>query len=375
MKILVVTPYYEPDLGPSAPLLTLLCSQLIMRGHQVTVITSVPHFPSGKVQQNYKGQWFRRTVESGVQVVRVAVPSIDRSNLFKRLLQFLSFQIGAALAIINQKHDVALFTNPALECWLPFFFQNLFYKKPVIYSVYDIYPDVGIKLGIFKNRFVISVVAWLERYCLNGSAIIHVISDSFRSGLIALDVPDSKMELVQLWVDTDFIRPMAHNNPFSEEYDLTNKVVVMYAGNIGLSQGLENVLEAADLLRDQKNLCFVFIGNGNGLASLKTQVKNQKMENVIFIPFQPRERLAQVLSSADLMLVILNKGIGSDSLPSKIFTSLAIGRPILASIDADSEARQLIEKYDAGICIPPEDPKKIAGAILTLINDINYPNI
>lgn len=369
MKILVVTPYYTPDLGPSAPLLTLLCSQLIMRGHQVTVVTSVPHFPSGKVQQNFKGKWIKRTVESGVEVIRVAVPSIDRSNLIKRLLQFISFQISAALAIINQKHDVALFTNPAIECWLPFFFQKLFYNKPNIYSVYDIYPDVGIKLGIFRNKFVISIVAWLERYCLNKSEIIHIISDSFRPGLKALGVPDSKMDLVQLWVDTDFIRPMAKNNPFTEEHGLTNQVVIMYAGNIGLSQGLENVLEAAELLKDHKNLRFVFIGNGNGLAGLKNQVKDRKMENVVFIPFQPHVRLPEILSSANIMLVILNRGIGSDSLPSKIFTSLAIGRPILASIDPDSEAWRLIKQYEAGICIPPEDPKKIAESILILAND------
>ncbi len=369
MQLLIVTPNYNPDLGPSAPLYTMLSESLVERGHQVTVITAVPHYPTGQVPIEYRGKWFQRSDENGVTVIRVGLPSLKRESLIQRVLQFLAFQVGATLAEIGQKYDATIVANPALQTWLPFTWATILKRRPAIFSVHDVYPDVGIRLGIFTTRAQIAFVSWLERFCLDHASVVRILSDSFRPGLGDLKVAASKISLVHDWVDTDLIRPLPRENQFSQQYGLCESFVVMYAGNIGLSQGLEKVLDTARLLEDHRDVQFVIVGDGTGLASLKAEVAQAQSTNVHFIPFQPRQRLPEVLASASTSLVILKPGIGAASLPSKIFSIMASGRPILICVDKDSEAWRLIEQAGAGIWVDPENPKRLAEAILMLKRD------
>jgi colanic acid biosynthesis glycosyl transferase WcaI len=365
----MVVPFYSPDIGSGAPLITLLCEELIQRGHEVIVITSVPHFKSGKVEHGYRRKFFWKSIENGVTITRVAVPSLNRAKLRNRFIQFICFQIGSTLASMTKKYDVALITNPAIETLIPFVWHSIIRNKPTVWSVFDVYPDVGIKLGIFRSKAVIGIVSYIERICLQHSSYVQIISNSFRPGLNKLDVPDSKMALIPIWVDTTFIFPLPHENRFSNEHHLENQFIVLYAGNIGLSQGLEQVLTAAEILKNQKKLQFIFVGGGAGLAQLQSEVQQRKMTNVQFIPYQPRERLPEVLASANVSLVILKRGIGFDSLPSKTFSALASGRPIIASVDRESETCRLIQQAEAGICIPPDNPSKLVESILKLMGD------
>jgi colanic acid biosynthesis glycosyl transferase WcaI len=369
MYILIITPSYEPDLGPSAPLFTMLSSELAHRKHKVTVITAVPHYPSGTVPSSFRGRFVQNSIENNVEVIRVAIPSLNRANFIYRLLQFICFQIGATWVSLNQKFDVAIIPNPALQTWLPFTWSVIIRRKPVIFSIHDVYPDVGINLGIFKHKLVISIVTTLERFCLNHAMFVRILSDSFRPGLHKLGVAESKIRLIYDWVDTYLIRPLPHDNSFTQEYGLTGCFIVLYAGNIGLSQGLESVLAAAKLLANENDLRFVFVGQGSGKGLLQSQVEREKLVNVQFIPFQPRERLPEVLASADVSLVILKRRIGLDSLPSKTFSIMASGRPLLVSVDEESETWKLVERANAGLCVPPEDPSKLVEAISTLKQD------
>lgn len=370
MKILIVTPFYTPDIGPSAPLFFLLSNALIKRGHKVKVIAAVPHYPSGRVAREFRGKWFRHSKENNVDVIRVAVPSMDRKKFFFRSIQLFAYQVGAALATLGADFDVAFVSNPSLETWLPFFCLRIFRRKPIIFSIHDVYPDVGIRLGIFRTRFVINIITALEKSCLKQATFVRILSESFRPAMNRLGVPDSKISLIYDWVDTDLIHPISKSNDFSREFNLLDKFVVLYAGNIGLSQGLEHVLSAAKLLSQSDDIAFVFVGDGAGLDALKKFTDQMVLSNVLFIPFQPRKRLPQVLASASVSLVILNHGIGNDSLPSKTFSILASGRPILASVDPESEVSKLITRARAGICVSPENPGELARSILDLKNNI-----
>lgn len=369
MRILMIAPHYAPDLGPSAPLFTMLAVGLVRRGHQVTVLTTVPHYPTGRVPVEYRINRIQRSIEDGVEVVRVPIPSIDRTNLAKRLLQFIFYQLGATWEGIRRKYDVVFSANPALWVWLPFACLAAYRKKPSIYSVYDVYPNVGVTLGVFRIKPVINAVGRLERYCLDHAELIRILSESFRPGLSALGVPDEKMVLVYDWVDTDLVKPLPRNTPFAQDLHLSDRFVVLYAGNIGLSQGLEHVLTAAESLANFQDIAFVFVGDGAGRELLVSEAKQRGLTNVQFMPFQPRSRLPEVLACADVSLVVLRRGIGSDSLPSKIYSILASGRPILASVDVGCETWKLVERAEAGVCVPPENPQELAKAILSLKQD------
>jgi len=344
----------------------MLSENLVQQGHKVTVIAAVPHYPTGQVPLPYQGKLLQRSQENGVEIVRVRVPSVKRANLVKRLLQFICYQIGATAAGLRQQYDVVLVTNPALEIWLPFTLLVTLRHKPAIFSVHDVYPDVGIELGIFRHQIVIKAIAALERFCLRRTMVVRILSESFIPGLLALGVPESKMVLIYDWVDTDLIRPLPRDNAFAQEHKLLNQFVVLYAGNIGLSQGLEHVLTAAELLAKHSDIRFVFVGDGAGREGLTAKAKQRKLTNVQFLPFQPRARLPEVLATADVSLVPLKRGMGLGSLPSKSFSILASGRPLVVSVDENSDAWNLIKRADAGLCVPPENPESLAEAILTL---------
>ena len=370
MNVLITLLHYAPDLGPAAPLHTMLCEGLVKRGHKVTVIAGVPHYPSGRVQAAFRGKRIRYSVENGVEVIRLPLPSLDRARLSKRLLQFLCYQVGATwVGLGRREFDVVLVHNPGLLAWLPFATLVTFRRKPAVYSVYDVYPDVGITLGIFRHRAIKAAVASLERFCLKHAVTVQIISDSFRPGLRALGVRDSKMALVYPWVDTELIRPMPHDNPFTQEHNLGGKFVVLYAGNLGLSQGLEHVLTAAGQLAHYPDFHFLFVGDGAGRQGLMAEVERRGLKNVQFLPFQPHDRLPEVLASADVSLAILRRGIGTSSLPSKIFSAMASGRPLIISLDEGSETWNLVMKAEAGLCVPPENPSELAKAIVLLKED------
>lgn len=369
MRLLVVTPHYLPDGGPSAPLFAMLCEALSQRGHQVIVVAAVPHYPSGRVPAEYQGWRVRRTVENGVRVIRVPVPSVDRSRLFRRLWQFLIFQLGAARVTLSEQYDIVLLSNPALSTGIPLAAASVLRRRPVVYSIHDVYPNVGVALGVFRHRGVIAAVGAWERFSLKRARKVRILAESFLPGVRALGVPDDKVELIYDWVDTRLVRPLPRDNEFAQEHGLVDKFVVLYAGNIGLSQGLEHVLTVAERLAAQTDIYFVLVGDGAGKARLVRDAQARQLANVIFLPFQPRSRLPQVLATADVSLVPLQQGIGAQSLPSKSFSILASGRPILASVDEDSDLARLVQRSEAGLCVPPENPVRLAEALMKLHGD------
>lgn len=369
MKILVVVSCYRPDGGAAATLFPSLCEELVKLGHEVTVLTAVPHYPSGVVPEGYRGWKSRFSKENGVKVVRVGLPSVDRSNLAARLFQFIAYQVGATKAGLHLDYDVLLTHTPALEVMLPFVYFSTVRRKPAVYSVHDMYPEVGIKLGIFRNRLVIQSVGWLESYCLKRARRVRILSKSFAPGLLKKGVTESNLALIYDWVDTEAVRPLPRENQFAVEYDLINRFVVLYAGNIGLVQGLDTAVEAAKLVADDSEICFAFVGDGAGRNELLEKTRRIGLSNVRFASYQPRDRMPEVFATGDLSLVILRKGAGFGALPSKTYQIFSSGRPVIASVDENSDTWDLIERADAGLCVPPGNPSKLAEAILTLKRD------
>jgi colanic acid biosynthesis glycosyl transferase WcaI len=346
----------------------MLGEDLAARGYQVTVLAAVPHFPTGEVPHSYRRGIWQWDTQAGVRVCRVRVPSGNRANLVHRLVTFGIFQALASMVGLRQPCDVALITNPALETWLPFALLAVLRRKASIFCVWDVYPDVGVRLGVFRHRLVIAAVKALEDFCLKRATFVQVLAPEFAATLEARGVPGHKLALVRPWLDTDFLRPLPRHNDFAGEFQLTDRFVVLYAGNLGYSQGLEYVLEAARLLAAE-NVYFVLVGDGVSRGKLQAQAHQLGLTNVSFIPFQPRERLPQVLASADIALISLKRGIGKDSLPSKTFPVLASGRPVIVAADRDCDLWQLVQQSGAGLCVEPENPEQLACAVASLKAD------
>ena len=369
MRVLVITPFYAPDLGPSAALYEMLCEELVRLGCEVSVITAVPHYPTGRVAKEFRGRLVQREWRGGVDVTRVRVPSVDRARLGQRILVFFCFQLLAAAAGLTRRYDVLLASSPALEVLLPVLALGVLRRKPMLYSVHEIYPDVGVKLGIFRHRPVIKAIDWMERLCVRRAGYVRVLSEGYKRVLESKGTPGSKLAVIWDWVDTDFIRPLPRRNPFSAQWGLDDHFVAMYAGNLGLTQGLEQVVEAARLLEEEAAIRIVLVGDGAGKAGFEQSVERAGLKNVQFIPFQERKLLPWVLASADVSLLTLKRGMGADSVPSKCYSIMASGRPIIASVDEGSDTWKVIQRAGCGLCLEPDNPRALARTILELRRD------
>jgi colanic acid biosynthesis glycosyl transferase WcaI len=366
MRIVLVTPYYAPDLGPSVPLVTMLCEDLAAMGYQVTVLTTTPHFPTGRVRAEYSGRLIQWTEEQGVNICRLWIPSGNRDHLSHRLFVFVVYQFLAMIVGFRLSCDAVMITNPALETYLPFIMYKLFRKKSILYCVWDVDPEVGVRIGIFRNPVIIKLVKGLEDFCLSRADCVQSLSEEFIENIQSRIAANTRLEVIRPWLDVDFIRPSPKCNSFVKENGLEDYFIVLYAGNMGLSQGLEDLITAASLLIEYSKIRFVMIGDGINKKKLQSQAHAMGLQNVVFHPFQPRSRLPEVLAAADISVVCMLSGIGEDSLPSKTFPILASGRPILAIADRDSELARIIEGQQAGISTPPANPRLVSEAILNL---------
>jgi colanic acid biosynthesis glycosyl transferase WcaI len=369
LRILFIVPHYRPDGGPGAPLFTLLCEALARRGHHPAVLTAVPHYPSGLVPREYRCLRPAWSHESGVRVARVALPSLDRRSLWRRSLQFGCYQLGATVAGWREEADVVVAAGPALEVWLPCALLACARGRPLVYSVHDLYPEIGVQLGIFRHQPVVRAVAALEDSLLRRAAAVRILSASFAPRLLSRRVPESRLHLVYDWVDTGLIRPLHQDNNFAREQGLSGRFVVLYAGNIGQIQGLEAILEAAALLRSRPGILFLFVGDGTARASLSARAQEMQLDNVRFLPYRPLEAMPQVWATAGVGLVSLRAGAGCGALPSKSFAILAAGRPLLAAIDEASDLVRLVDRARAGVCLPPGSPSHLATAVARLHDD------
>ena len=369
LRLLAITPFYAPDLGPSAALYEMLCEELVSLGCEVSVISAVPHYPTGRVAKEFRGRLVQRERRQGVDVTRVWVPSVDRARLGLRLLAFFCFQTLAALVGLARRHDVLVISNPAFEVLLPALVLGVLRRKPMIYSVHEIYPDVGVKLGIFRHHPVIKALEWMEGLCRRRAGYVRVLSEGYKRVLESKGIPESKLAVIWDWIDADFVRPLPRRNAFSTQWGLDSQFVVMYAGNLGLTQGLEQLVVAARLLEEEPAIRIVLMGDGAAKGSLQQSVERAGLGNVQFIPFQERELLPWVLASADVSLIMLKTGMGRDSVPSKCYSIMASGRPIIASVDQGSDTWHMIQQVGCGLCVEPGSPRALAAAILELFRN------
>lgn len=372
MRILLITPFYAPDLGPSASLYTMLCEDLVRLGCEVSVISAVPHYPSGRVAEEFRGRLIKAEELNGVKVTRVWVPSVNRARLGWRIWSLACYQVLAAAIALGREYDLLMASGPALEVALPVLVAGTLRPKPTVFSVHEIYPDVGVKLGVFRHRLTAGVVEWLERWCRARAGCVRVLSEGYKRVLEARGVSSAKLTVIGDWVDTDFIRPAPRHNAFSASWGLDAHFVVMHAGNFGLTQGLEHVVEAARRLASHPHIRFAFVGDGASREQLEGLVKAAGLSNIRFIPFQPRAVLPLVLASADVHLNTLKGGLATDSVPSKCYSIMAAGRPLVAAVDPGTDTWALIQQADCGLPVPPDNPEALAEAIRELYDHAQY---
>ncbi|MEH2254984.1 WcaI family glycosyltransferase [Nostoc sp.] len=368
MRILIYSYNYYPEPIGIAPLMTELAEGLVKRGHEVRVVTAMPNYPERQIYQEYRGKWYVNEYKNGVQIQRSYVWIRPQPNLLDRVLLDASFVVTSFVpALIGWRPDVILSTSPSLPSCVPVALLGWLRACPVILNLQDILPEAAVHVGLLKNKLLIQLFTLLEKFAYRSASKISVIADGFVDNLRSKGVEAHKIVQIPNWVDVNFIRPLPkEDNPFRAAHNLNGKFVVLYSGNIALTQGLESVVKAASVLRHIPDIVFVIVGEAKGLQRLQQECLDCGADNVLLLPFQPRKDLPQMLAAADIGLVVQKKNVVSFNMPSKIQVLLASGGALIASVPDNGTAARAIRQSGGGVIVPPEDPQALAMAILDL---------
>jgi colanic acid biosynthesis glycosyl transferase WcaI len=366
MRILVLSQYYAPEPIPKP---VDLAVALARRGHDVTVLTGFPNYPSGRLYDGYRLRPMRREIIDGVPVVRAfELPYHGRSAL-GRLANYGSFMLAAPLASTRLgRFDVIYVWHPPLTMGVAAWLVSLITRAPFAYDVQDIWPDAAVLSGLLRPGVFVRLLSRLERFVYRRAAHLFVATDAARTNLLDKGVPPDRVTTMSHWVDEALLTDRTGS---AEAADLRrrcgweDRFVVMFAGNLGLVQGLDTVLQAAARLRDT-DVHLVFVGDGVDRPRLIAMTTDLDLrDRVTFIDRQSPEALSAYHAAADALVVHLRRSPLSDFvIPLKTASYLAAGRPIVAA--TGGAAGELVERAGAGCAVSPDDPEALAAVLRRL---------
>jgi len=364
-----VLPHFQPDVAPTGIIASRLVEELGDLGHEIEVVTSLPWYEHHAVLPEWRGKAVRRERTPWGRITRVhPFPTGDKLNIPKRAVGFAAFcALDAGIATMGRPVDIAFAMTPPLPMAATGWLAALGRRAPLVLNVQDVFPDVAVELGLLKGRTAIKAASKLESWSYARCAAVTVLSGGMRANLAAKMRHPERLHVIPNFVDIDIVQPQPRENSYRAEYGLSGKTVVMYAGNVGMSQSLDLLVHAARATQTRDDIVYVINGGGSTLPDVEAAAAG--LPNLRFVPMQPLERLPELLAAADVHVVPLKAGLSRSSVPSKTYSILAAGRPVVASVDAGSEVQRIIEAAGAGIAVRPDDADAFTVALLTLLDN------
>lgn len=380
-KLLIYAHYYAPDVASTGQILQDQAEGM-KDEFDVTVICTVPSY-NGIIEEKYKGNRFYKENINGVKVIRVPVPEFTKVNKVSRIRNLLAYYLNAKKVTRKLGYFDYVFTisqPPIMGGML-----GVYGKKKVggklIYCIQDFNPEQIEATGYIKFKPLMSVARWLDnRSCKESALIITVgrdLVETLKNRFDGKNVPNHTM--INNWIDDKAIYPLDNNSPgvveFKRKYGLENKFVFMYSGNIGLYYDLEGLLKVIEKFKDAKtadgrDVVFAFVGGGSILDKLVKYKNEHKLKNVVFIPYQDKDKLIYSLNAADVHWCVNAKGIKGVSCPSKFYGIAGVGKPVLGVLETGSEVEMLINKIGCGRVSEPGDYDKIVQNINWFLTNV-----
>ena len=362
MKILLLTQWFEPE--PTFKGL-LFAQSLRDQGHDVEVLTGFPNYPGGKVYKGYKISVYQKDIIDGITIHRAPLYPSHDSSAIKRVLNYLSFAIGAfIIGLIKTKRiDVVYSYHPPLTTSISAYLLGLFKRVPFVIDVQDLWPDTLSATGMLNNKYILYFVGKVCDFIYKKAAKIVVLSPGFKYCIASRGVPTKKIEIIYNWCNEPLINDFEDSKVKLPD---NGKLNLVFAGNLGYAQGLSTIVNAAEILQiDDVNVNVVLLGDGVAKLKAIESSKSKALTNLYFIPRVPMRQVGSVLDKADMLLVHLtNNELFQITIPSKTQAYLAIGKPIIMGVSGD--AADLINESNSGFTCEPDNPISLAATIKKL---------
>lgn len=371
MRILFVTQIFPPEMGALPNRLYPFVRQLVARGHKVSVATGMPNYPRGVVFPEYRGKRSMREEVNGHTIFRKASYTAPRNqSKWSQLRNYLSFVPAAFNAGIRAgKLDLVFVTSPPLFSVIPAIFLARLRRARLVLDVRDLWPDELLTYGGFREGSIpVLALRVIERWAYRNAHSIGATTQAIIDVLVERGVPREKTFLLPNGADLELFGPLPSENPIASEYNFGDRFVVMYSGLFGIKHSLEVLLEAAEKLRDRKDIVFFLLGNGARKDALVSQTREMKLENVIFGDERIVSEVPSLLARADVCFAAVRpEQYPRKVISVKLFEYMACEKPVVGALSGESA--RILEESGGGIVVPPGDGSATAEAILTLCQD------
>lgn len=365
MRILFLTDNFPPEVNAPATRTYEHCKEWVKAGHEVTVITCHPNYPIGRVYDGYKNSWKTKEVIDGITVIRVWTYITSNKGFAKRILDYISFSITSFFAGLFKKCDVIVATSPQFFTALSGRTLHFFKRKPWIMEVRDLWPDSIKSVGAMKDGLVIRYFSKEEMWCYRSAKKIVVVTDTFKDIISQKGIPAEKIHVIKNGSNLELFYPREKSAELVKKFGLEGKHVLGYIGTIGMAHKIDFLIDCVKGMPDCK---LMVIGEGAEKEKLQQKVKDEGIENVLFIDSVPKDKVGDYIALQDVALVNLRRDpLFTTVLPSKIFETAAMNIPILLGVDG--EARKLVESYHAGLFYEPEDKRDFLEKLHRILTD------
>jgi hypothetical protein len=353
MHILFLVDNFPPEVNAPATRTYEHCLEWIKAGHKVTVITCAPNFPQGKVYEGYKNKLYFKENLDNISVIRVWSYIAENKGVIKRVLDWLSFAVMSMFVGVFQKHDLIIATSPQFfTTWSAWVISKI-RRKPWVFEVRDLYPESIKTVGAIKNEIIINILEKIEIGLYKNANKVIVVTDAFKKNLISRGIKESHVDVITNGSNLELFYPRKKNEKLLEHFNLEGKFIVGYIGTHGMAHGLDFILNSIQKVKD-KNIHFLFIGDGSEKVELLKLAKKINLKNITFLDPISKELVPEYLSIVDISLVPLLKAENyKQVIPSKIFESSAMHKPILLGVEG--QAKKIIDQYKAGLTYEPEN--------------------
>ena len=371
-KILFLTDNFPPEVNAPASRTYDHCKEWVKAGADVTVITCAPNFPQGHVYAGYKNKLYQKEILDGIKVIRVWSYIVPNKGFIKRTLDYISYSITSFIAGLFIKSDVIIATSPQFFTALSGRTLSKVKKTPWVMEVRDLWPESIKTVGAMKDSIFIRYFEWQEKRCYNSATKIIVVTDSFKRTLINRGINENKISVIKNGVNRNLFTHRPKDNDLIHELGLQGKKIIGYIGTHGMAHKLDFILQCAKHLESEyPNLHFLFIGNGAIKEKLFMLKEELGCQNVTMLDSVSKKVVARYISILDVCLINLKKSpLFKTVIPSKIFENAGMQIPILMGVEG--EAKEIIEKYGAGLCFEPENEKDFKEKLLKILTPSIY---
>lgn len=366
MKIQVLCPHFEPDSAPTGEFMSAIVNNLGDMGHELHVVTALPWYREHAVESGWEGKFTRTENRSWGKITRVHPFPTDKTDIGARAVAFVGFTaIGLGSAVVDRfDADVVFAMSPPLSLGVAGWLAAKRRGVPFVFNIQDVFPDVAIETGTISNPRVIRAAQALEKFVYDRADVVTVLSEEMQRNVV--NKTDSTTRIIPNFVDISTFEPQPLENSYRREYGLEGKRVVMYCGNVGYSQSIELLADAAREMTDLDDVVFVVNGGGSAIGEVRRRAEG--LDNFRVIPYQPVERVPEVLAAADVHVIPLRRGLAWSSVPSKLYKILAVERPVVASVDEGTEVGRVVVDAGAGRSVPPDESAPLVEALRELLD-------